>query len=280
MNDQNHLFEKYLNHLNVEKKHVSLKALAELQTAQIIKFPFENISKLLLWEKGYTKELIDFETHLDNSIEFNCGGTCYANNYYFNSLLKYLGYDATLHGANMGKSIDVHLVNIVKIENKRYLVDVGYGAPFYKPIPLDGIKPFEINWSVFKYVLTNEPDNRHKITVYKNGTNVHHYIINKEKRNIKHFREAVQNSFRGEAEFMNRLRLIKYFDDYSIELSNMKYTIHKDGSSFSHTIKNVDELEYIVHNKFDLPKLPIRKAYSILTEKKKINLFEDSKKSY
>ncbi len=280
MKRRHNLYGLYLDHLNVKRKTVSLEALGELQSAQIMKFPFENISKLLLWEKGNTKELIDFKIHLNNSISYNCGGTCYSNNYFFYRLLDYLGYDVAMHGADMGVQSDVHIVLIVKFNGKRYLLDSGYGAPFYKPIPLDKQNPVEIIWSVFKYILTKEKDGKHKITVYKDGKDVHHYIINPEERNIKHFEEEVCNSFKDESEFMKRLRLIKYFDNYSIELSNMKYTIHKEGNSSTHQIKSVDELEEAIHSKFKLPNLPIRKAFQVLTEKKKINMFENSTMNY
>ncbi len=79
---------------------------------------------------------------------------------------------------------------------------------------------------------------------------------------------------------IKRLRLIKYFDNYSIEIDNMRYKIHKDRKSSTHQINDVDELENVVRDKFELPNLPIRKAFEILTKKKNINLFEDSKKGY
>ncbi len=195
MNQQNHLFEKYLHHLDVEKQPSSIKALEQLQTAQIIKFPFENISKLLLWEKSSIDELVDFESHLNNSIVYNCGGTCYSNNYYFFGLLEYIGYEVSILGADMGEKRDIHLVVIVKLDGKRYLLDSGYGAPFYKPIPLDKEQAIEINWSEIKYVLTKEKDDRHKVTVYKNGKDVHGYTINNEERDINHFANVVRNSF-------------------------------------------------------------------------------------
>jgi len=33
--------------------------------------------------------------------------------------------------------LDVHIVNVVKIGNREYLVDAGYAAPFAAPVPLE-----------------------------------------------------------------------------------------------------------------------------------------------
>lgn len=142
---ENDFYRKYLTHIDAEIESPSIDYLNRLITLQIKKFPFENISKLILWHEQKLDTLVDHETHLTNSIMLGLGGTCYANNYYFNRLLNHLGFAVSLHGADMIAGRNVHAVSIVEFENEEYLVDVGYGAPFYSAVKLTN-KPHEIPW--------------------------------------------------------------------------------------------------------------------------------------
>ena len=267
------LLNKYLDHLELSNNPPSKSFLKILIKAQIIKFTFENISKLILWNDGKYNSLIDFETHLNNSIKLNFGGTCYANNYYFSRLLKHLGFDVSVHGADMGTGIDVHLVLIVKINTKKYQVDVGYGAPFFNPFCLSSFKPQAVKLGELEYKLEQAIDNRFQLLVFKRNKLVHDYIVNNVVLEIEHFAEQIKDSFRKESEFMNRLRIVRFFEDHSIELNNNKYIVNSDNSSTHYFVKNIDELKKVVTTKFNLPKLPIEKAYEVLLYEKKIDIF-------
>jgi arylamine N-acetyltransferase len=48
---------------------------------------------------------------------------------------------------------DVHMVNIVTLDGRPYLADVGYAAPFLAPLPLDLAQDQEIAWGRERYVL-------------------------------------------------------------------------------------------------------------------------------
>lgn len=260
-------FERYLQHLEVERQNPSLEYLNQLISKQIQKFPFENISKLILFSKKNLTSLVDHETHLNNSVNFGLGGTCYACNYYFNQLICHLGFDAEIHGANMGKSIDVHLVNIIDLNGEKYLVDVGYGAPFYKAIkPFN--EPTEIIYGELKHKISATKDFKSIVEVFKRNEKVHEYIVNKESRNINHFENIVKYSFKPVSEFMNKLRVIKFFEDSNIELNDFKVTRNEKNNSTSYFANNIDELCNIVKNEFKLPNLPIEEAYSILMRKR------------
>lgn len=130
------LLGRYLNLLGVKRQKPSTNALFELVKAQLIKVPFENVSKLY-YKKHYNhRGLVNLETFLDGIERFHFGGTCYPNNYFFYQLLARLGYQIKLCGADM-LNPDVHLVSVVSIEQREYLVDVGYAAPFLRPLPRD-----------------------------------------------------------------------------------------------------------------------------------------------
>lgn len=273
MTNKQILLDQYLDHLDLLKEIPSNSYLIKLIKAQLIKFPFENISKLILWSDGNYNKLIDLETHLNNSIKLNCGGTCYANNYYFGRLLKHLGFDVGVHGADMVDGIDVHLVLKVTLKNKIYLVDVGYGAPFFSPFCLSSFKPQEVKIGELNYKLEQTNDHRFQILVFKRSNLVHDYIVNNIAREIEYFAEEIKNSFCDDSEFMKRLRIIRFFDDHSIELNNNKYMVNSKNSSDNYFIKDIDELKKVVTTKFDLPNLPLEKAYEVLLYEKKIDIF-------
>jgi arylamine N-acetyltransferase len=273
MTNKQILLDKYLDHLDLPKEIPSNSYLIKLIKAQLIKFPFENISKLILWSEGNYNKLIDLETHLNNSIKLNCGGTCYANNFYFCRLLKFLGFDVSIHGADMGTGIDVHLVLKVNLNDKIFLVDVGYGAPFSDPFYLSGFKPQRVKNGELEYKLVLTNDNRFQVLVFKRNNLVHDYIVNNRAREIEYFADEIKNSFYNDSEFMDKLRIFRFFDDHSIELNNNKYIVNSENSSDHYFVKNIDELKEVVTTKFDLPNLPIEKAYEVLFYEKKIDIF-------
>ena len=128
---------RYLRVLGVEPARPSLDALGRLVRAQPCRVPFENVSKLYYRRQRGRRELPGLDLFLDGVERHRFGGTCYANNFHFYRLLRALGYGVTLCGADMRSGPDVHAAIRARMEGRELLVDVGYAAPFYDPIPLD-----------------------------------------------------------------------------------------------------------------------------------------------
>ncbi|MBD3872676.1 MAG: arylamine N-acetyltransferase, partial [Acidobacteria bacterium] len=101
-------FERYLSILGIEAAPPGLDHLHRLVSAQLTRVPFENISKLFLKKTQGASYIPSLEQHLDGIERFSFGGTCYANNPYFSKLLRHLGYDVDMCGANMSEP-DVHV---------------------------------------------------------------------------------------------------------------------------------------------------------------------------
>ncbi len=111
--------ERYLSILGIETAPPGLDHLTRLVRAQLTRVPFENISKLYLKKTQGASYIPSLEEHLDGIERFSFGGTCYANNPYFSQLLRHLGYDVDMCGADMSKP-DVHVVSIVRLEGREY----------------------------------------------------------------------------------------------------------------------------------------------------------------
>ena len=247
------LFERYLNLLGIQRQKPNLEFLKEIVQVQAAKIPFENISKLYYKKRLKLKQLIDFDLYLQGIEKFNFGGTCYSVNYYFNQLLSWLGYNVKLCGADM-KSPDVHIVNIVTVDDREFLADVGYAAPFTNPLPLDLPEDYIIDLGTDRYILKARDKNNHsRIELYRNGFLKHTYKINPAARNIEEFKKIIADSFKGSSTFMNALLLARFETDYSLVINNM--TIKETfGSVYKeHTLYSLDQLASLIEDRFGIP---------------------------
>lgn len=209
-----------MNLLGVLYQKPSYNALSEIVSSHITCIPFENVSKIYYKNEFGQRSIPSMEQFL-NGIEYHSfGGTCYSNNYYLYKLLDYLGYNVKLCGADI-KNPDVHIVNIVTINNKEYLVDVGNAAPFITPMPLYLNVNYEISCGRDFYILLPKGDDgRSRMMQYRDGALKGGYLINPQPRSFEHFDNVITDSFKEDAVFMNGLLLVKIFPDHTITIHN------------------------------------------------------------
>ena len=119
--------------------------------AHICRVPFENISKLLLIGREGTPRPTRLPEFLDGIERQDLGGTCYSNNPFLVELLRALGYDADLLGADMS-SPNVHTVIRVRLDGAEWHVDAGYGGPFWRPIRFGPVARNALSRRVAVYV--------------------------------------------------------------------------------------------------------------------------------
>ena len=118
-----------------------LETLERLQRAHLTVVPFENLD--VYARRGVRTD--DFWS-VTKVVETRRGGWCFELNGAFAALLAELGYEVTRHAATVlfsqSTSIPTHLA--LKIELDRpYLVDVGFGDSFIRPLPLDSEGPHD-----------------------------------------------------------------------------------------------------------------------------------------
>jgi arylamine N-acetyltransferase len=217
-------FERYLSLLEVESVSPSLDHLKRLVRAQITRVPFENISKLYFKKTQGAAFIPTLEEHLDGIKRYNFGGTCYANNPYFSELLRHLGYDVTICGADMTRP-DVHVVSVVRLEGREYLVDVGYGAPFFEPMARDLDQELEIVFGKNRYVLhPQDGQGRSRMDHFRDGELIHGYVVTPTPRGVDHFAEVIRHSYSNEATFMNVVVVERFFPERSVRFHNLTLT--------------------------------------------------------
>ena len=263
-------YEKYLKILKISRRNPSIGALTQIVRAHLTTIPFENISKIHYKNNYGLTTIPDFDLYLDGISINNFGGTCYSNNYYLNKLLNYLGYDVRLCGADMTNP-DVHIVNIVSIENRDYLVDVGYAAPFLNPIPLDLTEEYKIALGVDEYIILPRTENGYsKLKMIRNGQIKHGYTVKPYSRSISEFETVIKDSFTESATFFNAILLVLFKSKSSIVIHNFSL-IESYGSNFK-SIKLESKIELIdnIVRHFKIPKEIVEDALAFTTN------FEDA----
>jgi arylamine N-acetyltransferase len=218
--DRSDTYERYLSILGVAPAPPSFDHLRRLVCAQLIQVPFENISKLFLKKTQSASFIPSLEEHLDGIERFNFGGTCYANNSFFSEFLRHSGYEVDLRGADMTRP-NVHVVSVVRLDGREYLVDVGYGAPFDAPMPLDLDREQEIVRGENRYVLhPRDTQGRSRMDQLCDDKLIHSYLAQPEPRKIEDFAEVIRHSYTDAATFMNVVVVERFFPDRSLRFQN------------------------------------------------------------
>jgi arylamine N-acetyltransferase len=251
---------RYLRLLGVPGREPSHAALSQLVSAQLQRVPFENVSKLLRFRRSGFRGIPELDRHLDDIEGLHLGGTCYANNHHLHRLLEHLGYDVALCGADMSEP-DVHLVSLVRVEGREYLVDGGYGAPFLDPFPRDHPADLELALGRERYVLRPR-DSRgwSRLDLYRDGCLRHGYDVNPAPRRIEEFARVVDASFDAAATFMNRVTVMRFFPGRSRVLQNLNL-LESEGTTFrERRIASPDRLPRVIEQEFGIPEAVTREA--------------------
>lgn len=130
--------EQYLKRIGIANKELpSFDFLAELQNQHLISIPFEDLD---IPERD--RIILDIERIYKKIILTKRGGFCYELNGLFHWLLTQLGFKVDMLSARvynsqkneLGPEFD-HMTLLVHLE-KDYLVDVGFGDSFRKPVEM------------------------------------------------------------------------------------------------------------------------------------------------
>ena len=252
-NTNDKLCERFLDLLGIERRSPSIEALTEVVGAFVTRVPFENISKLYNLKRYGLRGIPEFEMYLDGLEHYNFGGTCYPNNYHLHLLLEHLGYEASLCGAAMNNP-DVHLTNLVSIDGREFFIDVGYAAPFLKPMPRDLEQDYVVESGKDRYVLKpRASDGTSRLDLYRDGELKHGYTVNPTPRKIDHFARVIEDSFRADAVFLNSLLLVRQYPNRSVSIRNLSIIEAEGRDSEKRRLAGREELPAIVEELFSIP---------------------------
>jgi len=269
-------YNRFLSLLRVPRRPPGLDALGELVEAFQLGVPFENISKLRRVANRPEELTPTLAEYLDEIERRQLGGTCLTNNPFMYGLLSNLGYLVELWSADMGPQDRVHTCLVVSFGDERFLVDVGFSAPFFDPIPLADL-PFEIRHGprVYRLKHWDEPG-RYQMSVVEEGNALISYETWPQAVLPTDLENAIDFSFRPGATFMSCLAITKHFSrGLTRTLRDLRLTERTlEGQRVTH-FASLAEAEAFVHGPMEMPEAPVRDAARVLSEIWDVHPFPD-----
>jgi arylamine N-acetyltransferase len=258
------LVDRYLRVIGITRPPVGHEGLREIVRQHLARVPFENISKLRLFAREGKGRPITIPEFLDGIEREDLGGTCYSSNPFLAELLRALGYDAALYGADMSRP-NVHTSIRVGLDGHAYHVDVGYAGPFAAPIPLDRV-PYEIPFGGSMYVFDRTHDG-YEMAIFADGVKRHGYRVHEPPRAAQFFHQTIVESFEHGRTFMRCLRITRFFEDgQAIELRNRKLLRLSANGRSERQIDSLDELQRVIAEEFLMPRCHVADAVAVLEQ--------------
>jgi N-hydroxyarylamine O-acetyltransferase len=169
----------------------SFAVLAALQEAHLLAVPFENLDI----HEG-TRIMLDRENLFRKIVTMKRGGFCYELNTLFYHLLTDLGFNATIASGRVydssrndfGPEFD-HMLILAKVENRIWLVDVGFGDFSMRPLLFAENQPLMDSNGQFR--IDKVPNGYFRVSriSQKDNRYVTEYIFSAEQRHIEDFSE-------------------------------------------------------------------------------------------
>lgn len=245
--------KEYLNRINFFRAtKADLNTLIRLHQHHIFHIPFENLDiqnnkKIQLNEQKLFSKIITSKR----------GGFCYELNYLFLLLLVNLGFDAKMISARifdndtLGPEFD-HMAIIVAIENVSWLVDVGFGDLFIRPLRIDD------------RIEQVDRENVYKINLLEEQC----YLLSKsevgaefEKKYVFDMNEKRVEQFLPQCE-LKQQSLDSYFVQNKVctvaqkngrkTIFNSKYIERKNGKKTERLIENQEQENNILEKEFEI----------------------------
>jgi N-hydroxyarylamine O-acetyltransferase len=263
------VFKRYLAILGISISEPNWQSLAKLTSAHLIRIPFENASKIYRARIQGIHNMPSIEDYLDGIERFNFGGTCFVNNYYLHLLLDYLGYEVKLCGADVLENEappDGHIANVVTIGGHEVIVDVGFGAPFWHPIPRDSETDITIHLGSLRYILKpKDKEGLSRLEIYRDGQLLLGYALKPAARKLDDFAEVITRSYDDSAPLLNYLLIVRFFADGVARLRNNAITEVHGSESRSQKLATKDEIKNAIVDHFSMPANITRTVIDLLS---------------
>lgn len=251
------IFDRYLRLLGIAKIKHDWETLAVITSAHLTRIPFENVSKIYRAKIRGIRGMPSLEEYLDGVEHYNFGGTCYTNNYYLHRLLVNAGFDVKLCAADItvnGAPPNGHMVNVVNIDGREAIVDVGFGAPFWQPLPLGSDLDVIMELGTEKYVLKpRDKTGRNRLEFYRDNQLQHGYVLKPAARNVEDFNDVIARSYSDSAPFLNRLIVTRFFENRALVLRNHTLTEMNGTRSITNNLRTGDDIARAIVRHYGIP---------------------------
>ncbi|KGX91605.1 arylamine N-acetyltransferase [Pontibacillus halophilus JSM 076056 = DSM 19796] len=241
---------EYLQRIGLsEQPELSRKGLQELMEAHLLHVPFENLDVV----QGQPITL-DVARFFDKVVERRRGGFCYELNGLFNWLLQQLGFDVTFIAATVKNKDGTytfpnsHAANLVVLDQP-YLVDVGFGDSFIRPLPLTGNAQLDPSGTY----RVSEEEGKYFLERKESAWRVQ-YEFEALERFFPFFDEALQfNVTSSQSIFTQGVIATIRLKNGRITITDHSYTVYKRGSKTKYTISHSQQLVDLIHKHMSIP---------------------------
>ena len=229
---------KYLNRLKIfQKEEAKYSFLEKLQVSHLTTVPFENIDI-----RQGRKIILDEEHLFKKIVVHRRGGFCYELNGLFGWLLCKLNYNVSLVSGRVyimsedrfTPEFD-HMALLVHLD-RPYLVDVGFGDSFRKPIALPAGKVEDVSGK-YRVVALNSDQNSYVIPKLEEGNWRPVYSFTTYSRKMADFAEMCQyNQTSPKSHFTQKTICTIATADGRITLSDDSLTINHGETKRKRTV--------------------------------------------
>lgn len=242
---------KYLERIKYVGKIVAtFEVLKQLQQQHLLNVAFENL------DIHYGKK-IELDKTYDKVVTRNRGGFCYELNSLFYELLENLGFNVRLISARVydsqksfGPEFD-HMAIIAQIDDKKYLVDVGFGEFAFSPLMI------ELN--------RTQPDSRGNFVIQKydeaclivskeqNDKLIPEYLFTQFKRELSEFNEMCNYHQTSPDSHFTQKRICSLPTQQGrITISGDLLLIKENGKTSETVLSDEDEFNKALWNYFEI----------------------------
>lgn len=228
------------------------ETLRDLQLAHLLTVPFENLSI-----PAKQPILLDDGALFTKIVEGRRGGFCYEANGLFAALLRALGFDVVMLSAGVasaeggfGPDFD-HMTLMVRLE-QRWLVDVGFGDSFRKPLLLDERGEQAQGRRAYRII----PDDTHLILMQREDVNewkaqfrfTLQPRVYSDYAGMCHFHQTSPQSH-----FTQRRICSRATEEGRVTLSEMRFIVtNMNGEQQERLLESEDEYVAILREHFDI----------------------------
>jgi arylamine N-acetyltransferase len=258
----NDWLETYLSLLGVNGRTPTLETLTELARAHK-RVVFSNAASLQRKAATPTGAVPDMDnsTTLEAWQSEGSGGVCYEVATMLEGLLDGLGFESY---NVLGEIFEprAHQANIVTVEGKRYLLDLGNGAPFIEPIPIDD-GPYEIDFAGLGYRFDRQgSDGRLVQSRHIDGAWQPFALYEGEAAKPTERAEAFQlhHELPARSFVMASFTLVQVRDGDLLAVRDHTFNHYKPSGRTTREVHGVDAYRGLIRDEFNLPDYPVDEA--------------------
>lgn len=224
-----------------------------LQQKHLLSIPFENLDI----HYGIKIDL-KLQNIFEKVVVNKRGGFCYELNSLFNELLKAIGFITFLISGRVyvendtyGQEFD-HMAIIVRLENKSYLVDVGFGKFSFEPLEIL-IGFFQID-EYGTFVIDKHSEDYYRVNKIENSKKTPEYIFKLKERNVTEFIEMCNYHQSSQESHFTKNKVISLTKPNGrITLTNTTYkitehdktkTVKFEETEFENYLKKIFDIQF------------------------------------